>query len=198
MSAPVFPYRKRPLAVFVRGPLTTAETVQTAHGPVTAAAGDYVVKDPRTGDEWPLKQHFLAASYEPIEPNDEARGKAMRGDIRAKCNELIAIAATKGTRGIVNGELLAQVESLVVEYGDAQRRAGGESIAGQMRSSFLALGDEVADMRRTGAIADEAADRMTTNIRMLIELFAPASDTRRAVFGQYQNGHKFDWENNAS
>jgi len=193
-ATPIYPYRKRAMSVMVRGPLVESETVTTAHGDVIAAPGDFVITDPRNGDQWPIKQHFLAANYEPIDPNEEARFRSMRSDLAGKVSEIVAIVSTRGTGGITDGVMLKQVDNLVVEYGHAQRRAGAESIAGQMRSSFLALGDEVTDMQKAGAVSQDAAERMTTNIRMLIELFAPASDTRRAIFGGYQVGHQFDWE----
>ena len=63
-------YRKKPIAVDVRGPLTDAEMVATAHGRVRAEAGDYVLRDPVTGDTWPIKPDIFAATYEPVPPSE--------------------------------------------------------------------------------------------------------------------------------
>ena len=61
-------FRKKPVSVDVRGPLTEAEMVTTAHGRVRAEAGDYILRDPTTGDTWPIKPDIFAATYEPVEP----------------------------------------------------------------------------------------------------------------------------------
>lgn len=189
----VFPYRKRPTNVLVRGPLTVSEQITTAHGPVIAQPGDYVITDPRNADSWPIKQHFLAANYEPIDPNLEARFKTMRSAIHAKIKECVTIILSTRGNDAVNASA-AQVETLLQDYGDACKLAGADSAASQMRASYLALGDEIAEMKREGMISDAAAERMAANVRMLVELFAPSSDTRRAMHGAYTNGHKFDWE----
>lgn len=200
----VYTYRKRPTNVLVRGPLAESESIETAHGRVIAGPGDYVVTDPRNGDTWPIKQHFLAANYEPLDPNLEARFKTMRSAIHAKIKECVVIilsnknleqqraAAGLPSQAAVNASA-EQVETLLTEYGDACKLAGADNAASQMRASYLALGDEIAEMKQQGIISDAAADRMAANVRMLVELFAPSSDTRRAVHG-YTNGHKFDWE----
>lgn len=58
-------YRKKPVVVEVRGPLSESELVVTAHGRVRAEPGDYVLRDPATGDTWPIKPDIFAATYEP-------------------------------------------------------------------------------------------------------------------------------------
>lgn len=59
-------FRKKPILVDARGPLTVPEMVTTAHGRVRAEAGDYVMSDPTTGDTWPIKPDIFAATYEPV------------------------------------------------------------------------------------------------------------------------------------
>lgn len=59
--------RKKPLVIEARGPITQAEIVLTAHGRVRAEAGDYILKDPRTGDTWPIKSDIYNHTYEPVE-----------------------------------------------------------------------------------------------------------------------------------
>ena len=59
-------YRKKPVVVEARGPLTGAEMVTTAHGRVRAEAGDWILTDPKTGDTWPIKPDIFAATYEPV------------------------------------------------------------------------------------------------------------------------------------
>jgi|HubBroStandDraft_5_1064220.scaffolds.fasta_scaffold219055_1 hypothetical protein len=56
--------RKKPIDVEFRGPLVGAEMVTTAHGRVRAEAGDYVLRDPRTGDTWPIKPDIFFETYE--------------------------------------------------------------------------------------------------------------------------------------
>jgi hypothetical protein len=181
----VYPYRKRALNVLVRGPLQASEVVETAHGKVVAEAGDYIVIDPRNKDSWPLKQHFLAANYEPIDPNSDARFAVLRRGIHTKLSELILI--TLNSRDPDNTPARQQMEALLQDYGDASKAAGAEGAASQMRASYLALADEIHEMRKAAIITEAAANRMLANITMLVELFAPASDTRRAVFN-YQPG----------
>lgn len=60
-------FRKKPIEIEVRGPLTISEMVTTAHGRVRAEAGDYVLTDPITGDTWPIKPDIFEATYEPVE-----------------------------------------------------------------------------------------------------------------------------------
>lgn len=59
-------FRKKPVVVEARGPLTESEMVTTAHGRVRAEAGDYVLTDPKTGDTWPIKPDIFEATYEPV------------------------------------------------------------------------------------------------------------------------------------
>lgn len=59
-------FRKKPVEVEARGPLTEPEMVTTAHGRVRAEAGDYVLVDPATMDTWPIKPDIFAATYEPV------------------------------------------------------------------------------------------------------------------------------------
>jgi hypothetical protein len=58
--------RKKPVPVEARGPIVEPEMVTTAHGRVRAEAGDYVLRDPKTGDTWPIKPDIFAATYEPV------------------------------------------------------------------------------------------------------------------------------------
>lgn len=60
-------FRKKPVVVEARGPLTQAELVVTAHGRVRVEAGDYVLTDSQTGDTWPIKPDIFEATYEPVE-----------------------------------------------------------------------------------------------------------------------------------
>lgn len=190
MSVPnLIPYRRLTRKVLVRGPLAQPEMVRTAHGDVQAERGDFVITDPGTGDTWPIKQHFLAANYTPIDPDEEVRFKTMRATIFSKIAELATIAL-RGTPVDPN-----QVDTLLREYGEVNRRAGAESSASQMRASFSALADHAAGMRDAGHISPTAQIDLQGNINVLMELFAPGSDTRRAVVG-YTNGHRFDWEDN--
>lgn len=56
-------FRKKP--VVVEGRLVTqSEVVLTAHGPVLAEPGDWILRDPSTGDTWPIKPDIFEATYE--------------------------------------------------------------------------------------------------------------------------------------
>ena len=70
--------KKKPGAIDARGPLTESELVTTAHGRVRAEPGDYVLKDPKTNDEWPIKPDIYKHTYEP------ARGEPTDIEIRVK------------------------------------------------------------------------------------------------------------------
>ena len=59
-------YRKKPVVIEARL-LTQAGLVLTAHGRVRAEAGDYVLRDPESGDEWPIKPDIFERTYEPVE-----------------------------------------------------------------------------------------------------------------------------------
>lgn len=56
--------RKKPVVVDVEGPLTEPRMVTTAHGRVRAEAGDFVLRDPQTGDTWPIKPDIFTQTYE--------------------------------------------------------------------------------------------------------------------------------------
>ena len=56
--------QKKAMRVEARGPITEAELVTTAHGRVRAEPGDYVLRDPRTGDTWPIKPDIFFDTYE--------------------------------------------------------------------------------------------------------------------------------------
>lgn len=58
--------RKKPRTVEARGPITVPEMVTTAHGRVRAEAGDYILRDPSTGDMWPIKPDIYHDTYEPV------------------------------------------------------------------------------------------------------------------------------------
>lgn len=59
-------FRKKPIVVDARGPLTESEMVTTAHGRVRAEAGDWILSDPSTNDMWPIKPDIFAATYEEV------------------------------------------------------------------------------------------------------------------------------------
>ncbi len=56
--------RKKTMDVEARGPLNKSETIQTAHGPVIAWKGDYVLTDPKTKDTWPINQAIFMDTYD--------------------------------------------------------------------------------------------------------------------------------------
>jgi len=56
-------YRKLPRLVEARR-VEVAELVVTAHGRVRAEAGDWVLRDPESGDTWPIKPDIFEATYE--------------------------------------------------------------------------------------------------------------------------------------
>ena len=61
-------YRKKPVDIEARQVTdTNGELVLTAHGRVRAEAGDWILTDPRNGDQWPVKPDFFAQNYEPVE-----------------------------------------------------------------------------------------------------------------------------------
>jgi hypothetical protein len=64
MSDPL-KFKKKPRVVEARR-LTEAELVTTAHGRVRAEAGDWVLRDPATGDTWPIKPDIFASTYEEV------------------------------------------------------------------------------------------------------------------------------------
>lgn len=66
MTAPVRQYRRRPVVVSARGPLTAPEDVVTLEGTLRADAGDFVVTGV-AGESWPVKPAIFAATYEPVE-----------------------------------------------------------------------------------------------------------------------------------
>lgn len=58
--------RKKPRIVEAHQ-LSKSEMVITAHGRVRAEAGDWVLRDPGTGDVWPIKPDIFAVTYEVLD-----------------------------------------------------------------------------------------------------------------------------------
>lgn len=59
--------QKKPIIVDARGPLAKEELVQTAQGRVIAHRGDYILRDPNSGDAWPIAAHIFKATYDVLE-----------------------------------------------------------------------------------------------------------------------------------
>ena len=78
-------WRKKLIAVEARQ-VVSPELVNTAHGRVRAEVGDWVLRDPTTGDTWPIKPDIFAATYEsaetvpPAPPSDEAVARVDQRD----------------------------------------------------------------------------------------------------------------------
>lgn len=64
-------YRKKPIQVYVVGPIDADREVITVNGTVKAKAGDFVVTDPSTGDTWPVSSRFFADTYELVDEETE-------------------------------------------------------------------------------------------------------------------------------
>jgi hypothetical protein len=58
-------YRKKPVDVEARQ-ITVSEVVLTAHGRVRAEPGDWILRNPITGDTWPIKPDIFKDTYEPV------------------------------------------------------------------------------------------------------------------------------------
>ena len=56
-------YRKLPVVIEARGPLTVAETIETLEGTMRADVGDYVIRGVK-GETYPCKPDVFAATYE--------------------------------------------------------------------------------------------------------------------------------------
>jgi len=67
--------RKKPILVEVEGPLEHYRIVITAHGPIFVDAGNYIVRDPNTGDTWPIKADIFAATYDIVDTPAPAPGR---------------------------------------------------------------------------------------------------------------------------
>lgn len=129
-------YRKRPVIVEARGPLTEPEFVTTAHGRVRAEAGDYVLLA-ESGDTWPIKPDIFAATYEPVEDEaaprvgtpDRAAYEAGARDMRERAASVIESIAdfppkaldTSQVGGIVESEMRDLVRSVTQSYAVAIR-----------------------------------------------------------------------------
>ncbi len=59
-------YRKRPVVVDVRGPVTAPEEVVTLEGTMRADVGDYIITGVQ-GEPYPCKPDIFRATYEPAE-----------------------------------------------------------------------------------------------------------------------------------
>lgn len=61
-AAPTRRYRKLPVDVTARGPLTADEIVDTLEGSLLARVGDFVVTAD-SGESWPVKGEIFAKTY---------------------------------------------------------------------------------------------------------------------------------------
>ena len=58
-------YRKRPIVIEARGPITEPEAIETLEGTMTASVGDYVITGTR-GEMYPCKPDVFSDVYEPV------------------------------------------------------------------------------------------------------------------------------------
>lgn len=58
-------YRKRPIVVEARGPITEPETIITWEGTMTASVGDYIITGTQ-GELYPCKPDVFVDVYEPV------------------------------------------------------------------------------------------------------------------------------------
>lgn len=66
-EAPTRRYRKLPMEVTARGPLTMDEMVHTLEGDLIARVGDYIVTaNYGMGESWPVKGDIFVNTYELI------------------------------------------------------------------------------------------------------------------------------------
>ncbi len=59
-------YRKRPVVVDVRGPVTEPEEIGTLEGTMRADVGDYIITGVQ-GELYPIKGSIFRETYEPAE-----------------------------------------------------------------------------------------------------------------------------------
>ncbi len=58
-------YRKKPVVIEARGPITEEETVETLEGTLHASVGDYIITGVQ-GEIYPVKPDIFEATYEPV------------------------------------------------------------------------------------------------------------------------------------
>ena len=56
-------YRKRPITVEARGPITVEERIETLEGVFHASIGDYIVRGVK-GETYPVKPDIFKLTYE--------------------------------------------------------------------------------------------------------------------------------------
>lgn len=61
-------YRKRPVVVEARGPVTEVESIETLEGTMRADVGDYIITGVQ-GEQYPCKPDIFESTYEPVEEN---------------------------------------------------------------------------------------------------------------------------------
>ena len=59
-------YRKRPVVIQARGPISAPETIETLEGTMRADIGDYVIRGV-AGELYACKPAIFAATYEPAD-----------------------------------------------------------------------------------------------------------------------------------
>lgn len=59
-------YRKMPVVVRVRGPITKEQNIETIEGTHHASIGDYIIRGIR-GEEYPIKPDIFKETYELID-----------------------------------------------------------------------------------------------------------------------------------
>lgn len=58
-------YRKKPVTIEARGPITDPESIKTLEGVMTASPGDYVITGVN-GEEYPCKPDIFEKTYEAL------------------------------------------------------------------------------------------------------------------------------------
>lgn len=116
-SEPTMVVKKR-IPVYARL-VVDSEVVLTAHGRVRAEPGDYVLRDPATGDTWPIKPDIYAATYESAQQGAMVYGDAfnMIGLLRS------VIACGEKLNAADDAEIVRVLDTLRI-YRDGLR--GGE------------------------------------------------------------------------
>jgi hypothetical protein len=59
-------YRKKPVVIEARGPISEEEYIETLEGTMHAAVGDYIITGVQ-GEVYPCKPDIFEATYEPVE-----------------------------------------------------------------------------------------------------------------------------------
>lgn len=63
-------YRKKPVVIRARGPITASEVISTLEGDMRADIGDYIITGVK-GEQYPCKPDIFAVTYELV--SDGAR-----------------------------------------------------------------------------------------------------------------------------